>query len=69
MGSGAIAFGDNLAPVPWHLRLNLGTEDQHYCTSVLIHPPQREGLRVLERCYKERIINQQSMEGRHIGCQ
>ena len=31
----------------------LGNKD----TRVLIHPRQREGLTVFERCYKERIIN------------
>ena len=55
MGSGTIALGDNLAPLPWHLRVNLDVED-HFSTGVLIHPRQREGLRVLERCYEEHII-------------
>ena len=56
MGNGDIALGDSLVPVMWYLRVNLGTED-HYCCSVLIHPRQKEGLRVMERCYKERIMN------------
>ena len=50
MRGGAIALGDSLAPLPWPLRVNLGTED-HYRTSVLVHRRQREGLRVLRRCY------------------
>ena len=51
LGDGVIALRKSLALLPRHLRVNLGTED-HYHTSVLILPPQREGLRVLERCYK-----------------
>ena len=39
LGNGVIAPGDSLAPVPWHLRANLGTED----TSVLVHPGEWEG--------------------------
>ena len=31
--------------------------------SVLIHPRQREGLRVLERCYEERINNSAASRG------
>ena len=27
LGDGAIALGDSLAPVPWHIRVNLGAED------------------------------------------
>ena len=61
MENAAIALGDSLAPVPWHLRVNLGTKD-HYYTSVLRHPRQREGLRILERCFEERIINQRSIQ-------
>ena len=53
MGDGAIALGDSLAPLPWHLSVNHDVKD----SSVLIHPRQREGLRVLEKCYKESIIN------------
>ena len=45
LGDGIIALGGSLAPVPWHIRVNLDVKD----TSVLIHPRQREGLRVLER--------------------
>ena len=45
----AVALGDSLALLPWHLRVNLNVEH----TSVLVHPRQREGLRVLERCYHE----------------
>ena len=56
MGDGVIDLGDSLAPVPWHLRANLGTED-HYCTSVLVYPRQRERLRVLKRCCEEHIIS------------
>ena len=52
MGNGAFALGDSLAPLPWHLRENLGPEN----TSVFKHPRQTEELRVLERCCKERII-------------
>ena len=64
MGNGAIALGDSLAPLPWHVRLNLGTEDQ-YCTSVLVHPRQGEaGLIVFERCYIEYIINSVAYRGR-----
>ena len=55
MGNGAIALGDNLAPLPWHFTVNLDVKD-HHPTSVLIHPRQRERLRVLERCYKEYVI-------------
>ena len=47
---GAIALGDSLAPVPSHIRVNLEVED----ISVLVHPRQREVLRILERCYKKR---------------
>ena len=53
LGNGAIDFEDSLIPVPWYFRVNLGTED----SSVLTHPRQREGLRVLEMCYEKRIIN------------
>ena len=61
VGGGAIALGDSLAPLPRHLRVNLGTED-HCCTraSVLVHPRQREGLRVLRRCYKKHIISNEA---------
>ena len=55
MGNGAIAFEDSFTPLPWYFRVNLDVED-HYCTSVLIHPRQREGPRVLETCSKEHII-------------
>ena len=48
LGNGAMALGNSLALRPWHLRVNLGTED----TIVLIHPRQREGLTVLKICYK-----------------
>ena len=65
MGDGTFALGDSFPPLPWHLRVNFDTED-HYSTSVLIHPRRKEGLRVLERCYKERIVNQRSMKGRHM---
>ena len=53
LGDGAIALGGSLPPVPWHFKVNLGTED----TSVLIHSRQREGLGVLDKCYEEHIIN------------
>ena len=39
MGNKSIALEDSLAPVPWHLRVNPGTED----TNVLVHPRQRKG--------------------------
>ena len=45
LGDEAIALGDSLAPLPCHIRVNLDVE----VTSVLIHPHQKEGLRVLER--------------------
>ena len=32
MGDGAIALGASLAPVPWYLRVNLGTE--HHSTII-----------------------------------
>ena len=51
-GKRAIALGDSLAPLPWPLRINLDIKG----TSVLIHPWQREEIRVLERYYIERII-------------
>ena len=44
LGDGAIALRDSLAPIPWHVRVTLDVED----TSVLIHPRQREALRVLK---------------------
>ena len=49
LGNGAINFGYRLAPVLRPLRVNLGTEE----TSVSIHPRQRKGLKVLERCYMQ----------------
>ena len=52
MGDGAIALGDSLAPLPWHLRVDLDVKD----TNVLVHLRQREGLRVLKRCYTGHII-------------
>ena len=48
LGNGVIALRDSLAPAPWHVRVNFDVEEQ-YCTSVLIHPRQREELRVLKR--------------------
>ena len=54
MGNGAIALGDSLALLLWYLRLNLDVKDPYF-TSVLVHPRQREGLRILERGYKEHI--------------
>ena len=60
--SGDIALGDSLAQVPWYFRVNFEVED----TSVLIHPRQEEGLRVLEMCHKYRIINQRNLKGRHM---
>ena len=51
MVNGAIAFEYSLAPLPWHLRVNLDVE----VTSVLVHPRQREELKVMERCYKPHI--------------
>ena len=53
MWDGTIALGDSHARVLCHLRLYLATE----VTSVLIHARQREGLRVLERYYKEHIVS------------
>ena len=38
VGNRAIAHGDSLALVPWHFRVNLGTED----TSVIQHPRHRK---------------------------
>ena len=39
MGNGAIAPGDSLAPVPWHLRVNLDVKD----TGVIKHPRHKKG--------------------------
>ena len=55
MGDGAIALRDNLATVPWHFRVNLDVEE-HFCTSVFIHPRQKEGLGVLEIYDKGRVL-------------
>ena len=52
MANDAIALGNSLAPLAWHLRVNFDIED----TSVFIHPRQREGLTILERCYEEHVI-------------
>ena len=38
---GAIALGDSLTLLPWHLGVNLGTEDDF--TSVFVHPRQKGG--------------------------
>ena len=37
MGNEGIALGDSLSPVPWHVRVNLGTED----TSSALSPEGR----------------------------
>ena len=55
----SIAFRNNVAPLPWHLRVNLDVED----TSALIHPCQRKGLIFLERCYKEHRISSEVLMG------
>ena len=55
LGNGVIVLGDNLALLPWHLRVNLGTED----TSALVCQYTfggGKGLRVLKRCNEEHII-------------
>ena len=52
MENGVNALGDILAALPWHIRVNLDVKD----TNVPIHPRQREGPRVLKRCYTESII-------------
>ena len=39
LGNGAIALGDSLALLPWHLGVNLDVRD----TSVFVHPHQRKG--------------------------
>lgn len=54
-GDGIIPLEDNLAPLPWHLRVNLDVED-YYSTSAFMHPRQREGLRVLKSIYERHII-------------
>ena len=45
---GDIALRDNLAPVPWHVRVTSTSRNTIAQVSVLIHPRGREGLRVLE---------------------
>ena len=62
MENAAITLGDSLAPVPWYLRVNLGTED----TSVLEHLRQRKELRVLEICFKEHIISSVACVGTEV---
>ena len=48
LGDGANAFRDSLALFPWHVKVTLYVE-VHYCTSLLKHPRQREGPKVLQR--------------------
>ena len=59
MGDRTIVLGDSLASLPWHLRVNLGTED----ISVLMHHCQREGLKILERCCEERVTSSAAWKG------
>ena len=45
LGDGAVALGDSRAPVPSHIGVDLDVEEHYYCTSVFVHPRQREELR------------------------
>ena len=53
MENGVIALGDSFALVPWHVRVNLGTEAYQWDQ----RSSQQERLSVFGTCHEEHIIN------------